>query len=80
MADFNHVVTKDILRLPSFDMEIGDATAHLKNLAVDITPNGIPAEDDGNIGMDMINQFDCCNDQSKRHVLKTRIVSQSGLL
>lgn len=67
---FNHVVTKDILRLPSFDMEIGDATAHLKNLAVDITPNGIPAEDDGNIGMDMINQFDCVTINLKDMFLK----------
>ena len=51
-------------------MEIGDATAHLKNIAVDITPNGIPAEDDGNIGMDMINQFDCVTINLKDMCLK----------
>lgn len=42
----------------------------LKNLAVDITPNGIPAEDDGNIGMDMINQFDCVTINLKDMFLK----------
>lgn len=52
---FNYVVIKDILCLFLFDMEIGDVIVYLKNFVVDIIFNGILVEDDGNIGMDMIN-------------------------
>ena len=56
---FNLVIAKDILRLPSFDIKIGNTPVRLKDLSVDITNEGMQIGDDGTIGMSMINQFDC---------------------
>lgn len=57
---FNHINTREVLRIPSFEMRIGDKQVFLKNLIVDTKNYGIePANDMGIIGMDMINSFDC---------------------
>lgn len=68
---FNVVVTKEILRLPSFDVKVGESLVKLKNLSVDITKDGIQTiGDDGILGMDMVNQFNCVTINLKDMFLK----------
>ena len=68
---FNIVVTKEILRLPSFRIKVGKVPVELKNLAVDTTNGDFQtSEDAGIIGMDMVNQFDCVTINLKEMFLK----------
>lgn len=68
---FNIVVTKEILRLPSFRIKVGKVPVELKNLAVDTTNGDFQTSDDaGIIGMDMVNQFDCVTINLKEMFLK----------
>ena len=68
---FNIVVTKEILRLPSFRIKVGKVPVELKNLAVDTTNGDFQTSDDaGIIGMDMMNQFDCVTINLKEMFLK----------
>ena len=65
------VVTKEILRLPSFRIKVGKVPVELKNLAVDTTNGDFQTSDDaGIIGMDMVNQFDCVTINLKEMFLK----------
>lgn len=57
---FNWVVTKEILRLPTFQIEVGKVPVKLNNLMVDVKNYDIhPSADMGILGMDMVNQFNC---------------------
>ena len=68
---FNIVVTKEILRLPSFRINVGKVPVELRNLAVDTTNGDFQTSDDaGIIGMDMVNQFDCVTINLKEMFLK----------
>lgn len=68
---FNTVVTKEILRLPSFSLNIGGTPVVLQNLGVDVTTEGLQmVSDDGIIGMDMVDQFDCVTINMKDMFLK----------
>ena len=68
---FNTVITKDILRLPSFHLRIGETPVKLQNLSVDITQEGLQMiGEDGIIGMDMVNLFNCVTVNLKDMFLK----------
>lgn len=68
---FNIVMTKEVLRLPSFRLEIGNTPVTLQNLSADITEEGIQTPgDDGIVGMDMVNLFDCVTVNLKDMFLK----------
>lgn len=57
---FNTVITKDILTLPLFTLNVGGSPVRLQDLSVDITPTGIQMpDDDGIVGMNLVNLFDC---------------------
>ena len=55
---FGFVRKKEILRIPSFDMTIGNKNAQFKNIMVSIDNNNDQSESDGNMGMDLVLLFD----------------------
>lgn len=68
---FNQIVTKEILRLPSFQIEVGKVPVELKNLMVEFADYDTPLSDEmGNIGMDMITPFECITINLKEMFLK----------
>lgn len=68
---FNVVATKEILRLPFFDLKVGESSIKLQNPPVDVTKDGIQTiGDDGILGMDMVNQFNCVTVNLKDMFLK----------
>lgn len=68
---FNIVTTKEILRLPSFLLEVGRTPVRLQNLSVGIVDDGLQIwGDDGIAGMDIVNQFDCVTINLKDMFLK----------
>lgn len=68
---FNFMATKEVLRLPSFRLEVGKVPVEFQNISVDITQEGLQMMgDDGIAGMDMVNLFDCVTVNLKDMFLK----------
>ena len=57
---FNHINKREVLRVPTLGIKVGDRPVTLNNLIIDIENQGTKTADDmGIIGMDMITPFDC---------------------